>query len=422
MHDLSFQTGASGIEYWLPSHPALRAQTQLAAERKLIPPAPVTAPIGTFGSLPVDLNAGAVSVSVPLVEIKSPQLTLPLALSYRTTGVRVEEMASWVGLGWSFNPGGLMTRTVKGLPDETPNSGYFDAWPVWHAADSIARAQPTSSTARADKKLRDGQAANGTLDIEPDLYSISIAGQSVTMTLDSHHRPFLNPHQNWVVGGSASGGWEVKLADGTTYSFDAPETTEALGLTPGTTTSFHSAWHLTQITSADGKDQISLFYRLNNTSQQVPSSKVNRVKLYQVPYSTDPGSPYYCAQDPPFSQGEGSVPSSYTTQTLQEIRTATMKVVFNSDMNRLDVALPLDVPAPVLRSIDVTGLTASKAARRYELQYGYFNGGAGRASRLRLDAVQEMGKPLSVRVPPHPAAESGQLRPRPLGVFQRRAQ
>ena len=68
---------------------------------RIIPPAPTTVGIGTYGSLPVDLNTGAVPVSVPLGEVRCRSLTLPLSLSYRSTGVRVEEVASWVGLGWA---------------------------------------------------------------------------------------------------------------------------------------------------------------------------------------------------------------------------------------------------------------------------------------------------------------------------------
>jgi hypothetical protein len=44
---------------------------------------------------------------------KSPYRSV---LSYG--GIKVEEVASSVGLGWAFNNGGVITRNVRGMPDD----------------------------------------------------------------------------------------------------------------------------------------------------------------------------------------------------------------------------------------------------------------------------------------------------------------
>lgn len=86
-------------------------------DHKVIPPSPGATQLGIFGSVPPDLNTGAVQTSVPLLEIKSRQLTLPVTLNYSYKGLMVDELASWVGLGWTLNVGLVITWPVRGWPD-----------------------------------------------------------------------------------------------------------------------------------------------------------------------------------------------------------------------------------------------------------------------------------------------------------------
>ena len=60
----------------------------------------------------VDPFTGNFRYSIPLMEIGS----LPLELSYASDS-KMEDEASWVGLGWSLNPGAI-TRQVRGIPDD----------------------------------------------------------------------------------------------------------------------------------------------------------------------------------------------------------------------------------------------------------------------------------------------------------------
>lgn len=77
----------------------LLTTTAASTVGQIIPPAPKTTALGTFGYLPVDLNTGAVDLSVPLVQLQSGALQVPVALRYKTTVVKVSELLSWVGQG-----------------------------------------------------------------------------------------------------------------------------------------------------------------------------------------------------------------------------------------------------------------------------------------------------------------------------------
>ncbi|HMI77950.1 MAG TPA: hypothetical protein VK484_04115, partial [Ferruginibacter sp.] len=85
---------------------------------KVIPASPTSASLGIYGSTPVGFYTGTPNISIPLFDITSGSISLPVNLSHHGGGIKVEEMASWVGLGWSLNAGGVITRTVRGIPDD----------------------------------------------------------------------------------------------------------------------------------------------------------------------------------------------------------------------------------------------------------------------------------------------------------------
>ncbi|KKO90753.1 hypothetical protein AAW12_14505 [Sphingobacterium sp. Ag1] len=58
--------------------------------------------------------------NVPLMEVPGPEGSYPLSLSYHA-GINLEQESSWVGLGWTLNPGSI-TRTVNGFPDDWANT------------------------------------------------------------------------------------------------------------------------------------------------------------------------------------------------------------------------------------------------------------------------------------------------------------
>lgn len=64
----------------------------------------------------VNTLTGDLAYNIPLLEVPGPAGGYPLSLSYHG-GVLAEEEASWVGLGWSLNPGAI-NRTVNGWADD----------------------------------------------------------------------------------------------------------------------------------------------------------------------------------------------------------------------------------------------------------------------------------------------------------------
>ena len=84
----------------------------------------------------VNLLSGDFSYQIPLSDIPSPYGNYPLSLSYHA-GISPQQEASWVGLGWSLNPGSI-NRDVRGVPDDQFHGGtlgfiyQYTAIQVWN--------------------------------------------------------------------------------------------------------------------------------------------------------------------------------------------------------------------------------------------------------------------------------------------------
>jgi len=64
----------------------------------------------------VNLGTGDLTYNVPVLDVPGAETSFSLPLTYRA-GIRPEQEASWVGLGWGMNPGAIV-RNVNGYPDD----------------------------------------------------------------------------------------------------------------------------------------------------------------------------------------------------------------------------------------------------------------------------------------------------------------
>lgn len=79
---------------------------------------PQTWLMNMYGDYPVDLSSGLVDISIPLYEIKTASLTLPITAKFHASGLRGDEQIGTMGLRWIMNVDCMVSRTVKGYPDE----------------------------------------------------------------------------------------------------------------------------------------------------------------------------------------------------------------------------------------------------------------------------------------------------------------
>src|SRR5258707_4719998 len=237
--------------------PALNGQT---GSLRVTVPSPNAASLGRYGDIPVSLYSGVPDISVPLFTLKGRTLSLPITLRYHASGVRVEDIASWVGLGWTLDAGGVITRTVRGNVDEK-NIGYYYTGSTWY--DNANWPTLTNSTIGL-------QVQQGTIDGEPDLFFFSFAGRSGQFVMGPvnaagaiEYRAI--PAQKLRIIPTFSSGaissFAITTEDGTRYTFAAGET--HYDYTFGTSSNggelIPSSWYLTGIASPGG-DSFTLYY------------------------------------------------------------------------------------------------------------------------------------------------------------------
>ncbi len=296
----------------------LLAQGPQPPEVTVIPPSPNVAAMNKFVDLPVSHYTGTPSIQVPVYVLKTPQLSLPINLSYHASGWRVEEHASWIGAGWSLSAGGAISRTVRGLPDEYRESGvnqkgrkgylynnklFLNDNNIDHAQFDICDSENNYITTPGFAVTTADSVANGLLDLQPDLFSYSFpggsgkfvlnrAGQPVKYTLDDVRftQHVFSDKEIWPVltGTEDTYVWVLTGADGTQYTFSQTERTYTetecgssdSPYTLPTVPEHQSTWHLQEI--SNNGDWIRFEYEdeTQQYDQRLSTTGSFRVKTY----------------------------------------------------------------------------------------------------------------------------------------------
>lgn len=77
----------------------------------IIPPSPNASTLGEYGNTPISLTVGTPNISIPIWEIKGKKLSLPISISYRSSGIKIEDQGSNIGIGWALNAGGVINSS-----------------------------------------------------------------------------------------------------------------------------------------------------------------------------------------------------------------------------------------------------------------------------------------------------------------------
>lgn len=154
---------------------------------QVIPSSPEAASLGKYGAFPVGYYTGVPSINIPLYELKAGEITLPISLSYHASGIRVDDIASSVGLGWSLNAGGCISVETKGRPDIIPakyeeynGSTYLGNVPYPRIKSLTFKdfLETTDISTKISLNNLNNLYIDHPTDIEPDVYNYNIAGFS----------------------------------------------------------------------------------------------------------------------------------------------------------------------------------------------------------------------------------------------------
>ena len=124
-----------------------------------LPPSPNSSPSGLSETISVNQYTGQLQAGFKLFEYasKSTGLKHSLNINYQGGGIRADDIASSVGTGWSLSTGGVITREIRGLPDDDVEGYNQNGMPI-----------PTSFDASAYHEV-----INGMYDMEADIFHYS---------------------------------------------------------------------------------------------------------------------------------------------------------------------------------------------------------------------------------------------------------
>ncbi|MFC1223743.1 DUF5977 domain-containing protein [Pedobacter sp. BG31] len=374
------------------------AQSNVVKFNSPISPSPTAASLGKYGDIPVATYTGIPSIQIPLYEIKIGASSVPVSLSYYAGGFKVADESSSVGLGWSLNAGGVITR-VKKMKDDLSSDGYYK---------------------NADHTNNDGT------DKEPDIFYFNFANFSGKFLIDYSSNPakpyeikrisvyddddlkiIMNNNQTWTVTDKF----------GVIYEFNDKEiqndraTTEGGYSSPVEPSDYVSAWYLSKITYTNG-EEIVFNYTTGAQVENIPV--IDQVFGQGTAYITT--IPYSCYQ-PPMLRGSLSKTTynvKVNTIDLKDIVFPGGKIEVNYTADREDLRVT-GVQAKRLRELKVFNLLQPgyNLLKTFSFHQSYFvsSGRAGFLSkRLRLDKVIEFGSSGN-QPKTHELAYSGEILP-----------
>lgn len=324
-----------------------------------------------YGEESVNEYTGTADISVPLYTIKCKDIEIPIVLRYDASGIKVEQEASWVGLGWNLSVGGCINYVCAGGHDmynapDIPNNVWTEYLTSEFSFSSYGSTLYKSQTRYYVYNSNDDFNWMASLPLRPqdfvfsytdnigggygmkeyvdwgygerDFYSVNVMGKSFMFFIDPFTLNVYNigkageeflvePDYQFIpetgIGNQSDiKKWTIKDSDGYVYYFDEGDKFQCDAQTAARYT---SCWYLTKIQSPTGEEAVFKY-----VSHSRPSRRV-RFESYRLPVPHGGGlgccsnvsqSSYNC-----FIQDANSN-MNVTSHYLMEIKTGNQTVNF----------------------------------------------------------------------------------------------
>jgi hypothetical protein len=374
----------------------LRAQSNANGpyDPLVFPPSPNASALMRFTDVPVSPYTGTADITVPIYTIQAKGISVPITLSYHTGGIKLKEEASWVGLGWALNAGGMISRTVIGHDDFGSDGKYYLTTAIPQLEGDITNNQPpqggnpycanledlfcsylVNTSAGTEDFYLAFTGGNDAYDLEPDIFNYNFPGHSGKFILTRSGSVIMQKQENIKIqfqGTQSNVTFTITDDQGNKFYFNVLEKSQY-----SSKPAQISSWLLSKIVT-EQQDSINFNYTAGDTTL---STVVDHSQT----------SINYCTAINGFYDNTGLTPLYYN-QNLQSIDFSGGHLQFGFDNKRSDLYGGYKLDSLMIYSKNVVG--TQTYLKQENFYYSYFNSTYHPSDstdlyRLKLDSVKE---------------------------------
>ncbi|AZA89986.1 Uncharacterised protein [Chryseobacterium nakagawai] len=336
-------------------------------QTKQVVPLPASAEsysLSKVEAIPMDYFRGKANINIPIYTINVNGISIPISLAYNTGGIKLNEVATTVGLGWSLSIPGTISHNVVGLDDlDVPffkkNIAEYGAY-----SGTITESYMNNQI-RADLESIYG----GTYDTQKDIFDYNLPTASGSFLLKENNQTFLIPNDDVVITRN-DGKFYIKDTQGIEYWMSPRNLVMPEGM-GGPTVAHKTLYNLDEL-KVNSKS-ILFSYNKNNSYTE---RNINQVANFKI--SSKPGGNFQdLTRLPRYEKTEASTSFSESLISKISFDNGEINFLYSNDTNaafsdgssyRKDLSGGLGV---ALRRIIVTN-KAGVIVKDISLNYSYF--------------------------------------------------
>ncbi len=391
-----------------------------------------------YTEMPVSEYTGIPNISIPIFEIQEDGISIPLNLTYHAGGIRVNEEASWVGLGWNLQIGSIVqeindlddygmagdyyANVIRLLPDynncpvpcdfpwrwedypnlsNQPGNGWSNPYPIQNPQPYHSYMVSTQYYVPINGEFNNGGGTVENLgeklltwpeyDSEPDIFTANFLGHSISFIREPYTDDLIILNNKGYKAYRFGNGFRISDPLGNFYYFEISNTIKSASYTTeglnwgGASDELPSSkiFMLTRIITNKHK-QIQFNYSQSSLVENYPSysEKWNKIITNQTAqYNLVTSSNQYNVLGyADLYVGTGNTASTIgiiakTISTSKENRFYLTSISFPKGQINFNTSVRTDLIGG--KKLDKIEIISSKFIKRYNLSYSYFSSNVG---------------------------------------------
>lgn len=313
-----------------------------------------------YGSTPVDYYTGTAKVNVPIYEYKDNDFTLNISAGYASNGFQPQRQTGILGLNWFLNCGGVITREIRGVPDDEGGTAHYHGCMLsnktYHDKDifNLKNVDPWNES--------NVWTVNGR-EVDADIFHFNFMGHSGSFHMNGQRKICVyntgGNHGTYEIKEpvtTAKGFMEITIytGDGYTYVFGGDEKTVEQSIQGNFThpghyvyeeTGFHPivTWFLREVTAPNGRKITFEYAPIENTE-----------KAYGFLPVKDNNKPHYIVN---FAMGNNRVSNINHCRQASVIRTNYLTEITIGDGQITDGKVHIDLLYSVKKFREATSFS-----------------------------------------------------------------